>query len=63
MTTSAWPERGPPSLGESGSEHEAVRIVLELDKMLHDANTLLNGVTLLSRERTRERLGPPPRGA
>ena len=70
MTTSAWPERGPPSLGESGSEHEAVRIVLELDEMLHEANTLLNGVTLLNRmwrDRAAEPepetgflIGPPP---
>ena len=36
---------------ESGSERQAVRIILEVEEMIHEASTLLNGVTLLNRMR------------
>jgi hypothetical protein len=34
---------------EAGSERQAVRIVLDVEEMIHETNTLLNGVTLMSR--------------
>ncbi len=47
---------------ESGSEHQAVRIVLDVEEMIHEASTLLNGITLLrriEREGGRQRSSEP----
>jgi hypothetical protein len=70
LTDAAAIAKAAVTCAESGSEHQAVRIVLELDEMLHEANTLLNGVTLLNRmwrDRAAEPepetgflIGPPP---
>ena len=43
LTDAAAIAKAAVTCAESGSEHQAVRIVLELDEMLHEANTLLNG--------------------
>jgi hypothetical protein len=48
---------------ESGSECQAVKIVLDVEEMLHEASTLLNGVTLLTRmRRTNAREAEPETG-
>jgi len=60
LTDAAAVEKAAVTCAESGSEHEAVRIVLELDEMLHEASTLLNGVTLLNRMRRTNAREPEP---
>jgi hypothetical protein len=53
--------RAAVTCAESGSEHEAVKIVLDLDQHLHDATTLHNAVFLLRRVKDWEASsGPPP---
>lgn len=39
---------------ESGSEDRAVRIALDLEELVHEANTLLNAVSLVQRMRAGE---------
>jgi hypothetical protein len=60
LTDAAAVAKAAVTCAESGSEHEAVRIVLELDEMLHEASTLLNGVTLLNRMRRTNAREPEP---
>ena len=45
---------------ESGSERQAVRIVLDVEEMIHEASTLLNGITLLNRMRRTNAGEPEP---
>ena len=51
LTDAAAVAKAAVTCAENGSEHQAVRIVLEVEEMLHEASTLLNGVTLLTRMR------------
>src|SRR5215212_4278489 len=44
LTDAAAVAKAAVTCAESGSEHEAVRIVLDVEEMLHEASTLLNGV-------------------
>jgi hypothetical protein len=60
LTDAAAVAKAAVTCAESGSEHEAVRIVLELDEMLHEASTLLNEVTLLNRMRRTNAREPEP---
>jgi hypothetical protein len=60
LTDAAAIAKAAVTCAESGSEHQAVSIVLELDEMLHEANTLLNGVTLLNRMRRDRAAEPEP---
>jgi hypothetical protein len=63
LTDAAAVAKAAVTCAESGSEHEAVRIMLEVDEMLHEASTLLNGVTLLKRmRRTNAREAEPETG-
>lgn len=41
--------RAAVSCAESGSEHEAVRLSLDLDERLHEAEALHRAVTLIAR--------------
>lgn len=45
---------------ESGSEHEAVRILLDLDELLGEATTLHGAICLLGRLQRREDEGRAP---
>ena len=60
LTDAAAVAKAAVTCAESGSEHEAVRIMLEVDEMLHEASTLLNGVTLLNRMRRTNAREPEP---
>ena len=55
LTDAAAVAKAAVTCAESGSEHHAVWIVLDVEEMIHEASTLLNGVTLLRRiERGRQ---------
>ena len=60
LTDAAAVAKAAVTCAESGSEHEAVRIVLDVEEMLHEASTLLNGVTLLNRMRRANAREPEP---
>ncbi len=45
---------------ESGSEREALRIAMDLDELLHEAETLHGAVTLIGRMRRKEELRARP---
>jgi hypothetical protein len=49
LTDAAAVAKAAVTCAESGSEHQAVRIVLDVEEMLHEVSTLLNGITLLRR--------------
>lgn len=53
LTDAAAIARAAVTCAESGSEHEAIRLSLDLDEMLHEAQALHRAATLLNRmERT-----------
>jgi hypothetical protein len=60
LTDAAAVAKAAVTCAESGSEHEAVRIVLDVEEMLHQASTLLNGVTILNRMRRAYAREPEP---
>jgi hypothetical protein len=60
LTDAAAVAKAAVTCAESGSERQAVRIVLEVEEMIHEANTLLNGVTLLNRMRRTNAREPEP---
>jgi len=49
LTDAAAVAKAAVTCAESGSERQAVRIILEVEEMIHEASTLLNGVTLMRR--------------
>ena len=53
LTDAAAIARAAVNCAESGSEREALRIVLDLDEKLHEARTLHEAVILLGRLRRR----------
>lgn len=56
LTDAAAIARAAVICAESGSEREALRIVLDLDERLHEATTLHEAVILLGRVRQRAEL-------
>ena len=62
LTQAAAIARAALVCAESGSEGEAVRIVLDLDELLHETQTLHGAVCLIGRIRTRssETAAPDP---
>ena len=60
LTDAAAVAKAAVTCAESGSERQAVRIVLEVEEMLHEASTLLNGITLLNRMRRTNAREPEP---
>ena len=60
LTDAAAVAKAAVTCAESGSEQQAVRIVLEVEEMLHEASTLLNGVALLKRMRRTNAREPEP---
>ena len=49
LTDAAAIAKAAVTCAESGSEHEAVRISMDLDELLHQAETLHSAVTLMNR--------------
>ena len=60
LTDAAAVAKAAVTCAESGSEHQAVRIVLDVEEMIHEASTLLNGITLLNRMRRTNAGEPEP---
>ena len=60
LTDAAAVAKAAVTCAESGSERQAVRIILEVEEMIHEASTLLNGVTLLNRMRRTNAREPEP---
>jgi hypothetical protein len=60
LTDAAAVAKAAVTCAESGSELQAVRIVLDVEEMIHEASTLLNGVTLLNRTRRTNAREPEP---
>lgn len=54
LTDAAAVAKAAVVCAESGSEAEAVRISMDLDELLHEANTLHSAMTLLNRLGRRE---------
>jgi hypothetical protein len=62
LTDAAAIARAAVTCAESGSEREALRIAMDLDELLHEAETLHGAVTLIGRMSRKEELRAKPDG-